>query len=225
SQLEDDWRRLGLSRLPLDVIDCPDRRLDRAALLLSAEIVRDGDTELTLLLPRRHFNSAWSRLLHDRTGDGIVATVGQLAHVNATIIPFQLSRSRRVIARRERSGTRPHKTPLGATDDLGPAIAGTTPIRDVTWRRRVRVAGRVKSVRVPTRAATAILECTLTDGTGAILLVFQGRRSIPGIKQGARLAAEGMVGSWDKRLAILNPDYQLIAGGVGHETEDAPASS
>ena len=29
--LEHDWSRLGLSRLPLDIIDCPDRRLARAA--------------------------------------------------------------------------------------------------------------------------------------------------------------------------------------------------
>ena len=25
--LESEWRRLGLSRLPLDIIECPDRRL------------------------------------------------------------------------------------------------------------------------------------------------------------------------------------------------------
>jgi hypothetical protein len=74
------------------------------------------------------------------------------------------------------------------------------------------VAGRIRSIRVPTRAATANLECTLVDSTGAILLVFQGRRGIPGIRQGARLVAEGMVGAWEGRLAILNPDYQLIAG-------------
>ena len=53
---------------------------------------------------------------------------------------------------------------------------------------------------------------TLVDGTGAILLVFQGRRRIPGISQGARLVASGMVGAWEGQLAILNPDYELVAG-------------
>jgi hypothetical protein len=42
--------------------------------------------------------------------------------------------------------------------------------------------------------------------------VFQGRRRIPGIQPGARLVVEGMVGDWARRQAILNPDYELIAG-------------
>ena len=91
-------------------------------------------------------------------------------------------------------------------------MSGTTPIGDAQWRQRVRVAGRIKSVRVPSGGATANLECTLVDGSGAILLVFQGRRRIPGIQQGARLVAQGMVGAWEGQLAILNPDYELIAG-------------
>jgi amino acid transporter len=219
--LEDDWGRLGLQRLPLDVIECPDRRLGRAALELAAEVVDGGDTELTLLLPRRDYNGAWARLLHDRTADSIVEIVSQLPHVNATIVPFQLAHRGlrvRLTARRPRSHEpRPlHPEAVGVAE-LGPQAVGTVPIGDAQWRTRVRVAGRVKSVRVPTRAATAILECTLVDRSGAILLVFQGRRSIPGIRQGARLVAEGMVGAWDKRLAILNPDYELIAGADPHE--------
>ena len=42
--------------------------------------------------------------------------------------------------------------------------------------------------------------------------MFQGRPRIPGIEPGARLVAEGMVGDWGRRQAILNPDYELIAG-------------
>ena len=74
------------------------------------------------------------------------------------------------------------------------------------------MAGRVKSVRVQPRAGTSNLECVLADDTGKLLLVFQGRRRIPGIQPGARLVVEGMVGDWARRQAILNPDYELIAG-------------
>jgi hypothetical protein len=56
------------------------------------------------------------------------------------------------------------------------------------------------------------LECTLADGTGTMLLVFQGRNQIPGIERGARIVVEGTVGSWHRRLAIINPDYELVAG-------------
>ena len=213
-ELRAEWSRLGLSRLPLDIVDCPDRRLGRAALQLAAEITADGNTELTILLARRGFAAGWRRLLHERSADRIAAAVSQLPHVNATIVPFQLAgrlggpRRRRVLG--EVLG--PGRAAERAAQELVPKAAGTTPIGQATWRRRIRVAGRVRSIRVPTQTASANLECTLTDGTGTILLVFLGRRSVAGIQQGARLVAEGMVGSWEGRLAILNPDYELIAG-------------
>jgi hypothetical protein len=171
-----------------------------------------------VLLPRRGFAAGWRRLLHDRSADRIAAAVGHLPHVNATIVPFQLSGG----WRHKTGDLAPDKTPArlgrlsraGARggEDVSPVVAGTTPIGEAQWRQRVRVAGKIKSVRVPSGGATANLECTLVDGTGAILLVFQGRRRIPGIQQGARLVAQGMVGAWEGRLAILNPEYELIAG-------------
>ena len=47
-----NWRRLGLARLPLDLLECPDRRLARGVLDVVAEVVADGETEATVLLPR-----------------------------------------------------------------------------------------------------------------------------------------------------------------------------
>ncbi len=72
------WQRVGLTRLPLDVIDCPDRRLGRAALELAAELA-DGETEVSILLPRRSYGRAWRRILHDQTADRIVDIVSQLS--------------------------------------------------------------------------------------------------------------------------------------------------
>jgi len=82
----------------------------------------------------------------------------------------------------------------------------------VQTRQRVKVAGRVKSVRVQPRAGTSNLECVLSDGTGGLLLVFQGRPKIAGIEPGARLVAEGMVGTWGRRPALLNPSFELVQG-------------
>ncbi len=93
-ELEQGWSMLNLPRVPLELVDCPDRRLIRAALELVAETLSDMDTEATVLLPRRAYSQAWSRLLHDRTADRIAAAVGQLAHANATIVPFQLGMGR-----------------------------------------------------------------------------------------------------------------------------------
>jgi hypothetical protein len=175
------------------------------------------------LLPRRGFAAGWRRLLHDRSADRIAAAVGELPHVNATIVPFQLQ-SRLALRRprrppSERASPRVDRDAVRRAGELGGAVAGTTPIGEVQWRQRVRVGGRVKVVRVPTAGSTANLECTLVDATGAVLLVFQGRRRIPGIQQGVRLVAQGRVGAWEGRLAILNPEYELIAGPDTEEVD------
>ncbi|MGD0882903.1 MAG: amino acid permease [Acidimicrobiales bacterium] len=231
AQLEEEWRRLGLSDFPLDIQECEDRRLTRAALELAAETVADRQTELTILLPRRVFASGWQRVLHDNTADHIATAVGHLEHVNATVVPYQLSGgwwSNRREWRRDLTGAVPSAHGVRAADRaagrelaakakshreaFGERARGTIPIGDAQWRQRVRVAGRVRSVRVQPRAGTSNLECLLVDDSGMLLLVFQGRRRIPGIQPGARLVVEGMVGDWARRQAILNPDYELIAG-------------
>jgi len=239
AELEAEWSRLGLTRLPLDVEECEDRRLTRATLEMAAETVADGQTELTILLPRRGFAAGWHRLLHDGTADEIAASVAQLAHVNATVVPYQLTggwfskrrewrRSNPVVVAPVTDGTakssrsteraaaraaeREAATRTFDRAAFGERGQGTTPISEAQWRQRVRVVGRVKSVRVQPRAGTSNLECLLADETGRLLLVFQGRRRIPGIQPGARLVVEGMVGDWARRQAILNPDYELIAG-------------
>jgi RecG-like helicase len=83
----------------------------------------------------------------------------------------------------------------------------------------VRVEGRVRSVRVQPRAEVPTLECVLVDDTGALSVVFLGRRSIAGIDVGARLRVEGTAGESRGRLALLNPIYELIGpqnGTMGH---------
>ena len=112
--------------------------------------------------------------------------------------------------------------PVGAALTIvpdGPASGATTPIASVMPRQRVRVAGRVRSVRVQPRAGTQNLECVLSDGTGGLLLVFQGRPKIAGIEPGARLVAEGMVGTWGRRPAMLNPSFELVQGATSDPTE------
>jgi amino acid transporter len=230
-QLEEEWRRIGLSDFPLDIQECEDRRLTRAALELAAETVADRKTELTILLPRRIYTSAWQRVLHDNTAETIATAVGHLEHVNATVVPYQLSGGWWSNRREWRRRTDDSKAPthgqraadkaadrdraaraLSHREAFGERARGTQPIGDVQWRQRVRVAGRVRSVRVQPRAGTSNLECLLADDSGMLLLVFQGRRRIPGIQPGAKLVVEGMVGDWARRQAILNPDYELIAG-------------
>ena len=79
--------------MPLEVVDCPDRRLTRAVAQLVAEELSDHETEVTVLVPRREYTRSWHRLLHDRTGDAIAKVVSALPHANVTFVPYHLSPS------------------------------------------------------------------------------------------------------------------------------------
>ena len=72
-------------------------------------------------------------------------------------------------------------------------------------------------MRVQPWSGVATLECTIVDNTGAIDVVFLGRKQVAGIAPGARLVVEGMVGDHRGRLAILNPEYRILAGADDHE--------
>jgi hypothetical protein len=51
----------------------------------------------------------------------------------------------------------------------------------------------------------------MTDASDAeVLVVFLGRREVPGIRTGTDLVVEGMVGERRGRLAIMNPEYELL---------------
>jgi amino acid transporter len=225
-RLKGEWERLGLAHLPLDLVEVSDRRIDRAAAEYVAEVTADGRTECAVLLPRYAPHSRLQRLRHDRTAGRIAGAVGAVPHVTATIVPFnptpanRLKRPRRDGAKRSdvaaSNGFPRHRTSASDIDrELAQRAAGATAIEDIEWRRRVKVAGRIRSLRVETAQGTANLECEITDETGNLLLVFMGRRRIPGVELGTRLLVEGTVGSWKHRLAILNPDYELITTVTG----------
>jgi hypothetical protein len=172
-----------------------------------------------MLLPRRSYGKAWQRILHDQTADRIVDIVSQLPHVNATIIPFHV-----VPGLKETSADvqallmldAPGKDPAAHAADSEPLAgtfrAGTERISHLQWRTRAAVVGRVKSIRVQSRDDVPTLECVLVDGSGeAIALVFLGRRSIAGLKSGTQLVAQGMIGKHKGRLAMINPEYELLS--------------
>ena len=90
--LAEEWTRLGLARVPLEVVECPDRRINRCALEVVAEAASDGNTEVSVLIPRREYTQIWHRLLHDRTADSIAKTLADVPHANVTFVPYHLGK-------------------------------------------------------------------------------------------------------------------------------------
>jgi amino acid transporter len=208
-ELARTWRQLGLSRLPLDMIECPDRRIARGALELVADLVADGETEVTVLIPRREYARAWHRLLHDSTSNRMAAALGAVPHANVTFVPYHLGTRRLKVHTPATNGKRSKAAPV-------PTLAeGAVPIATVTPRQRVRVCGRVHAVRVQPWSGQPTLEATLVDHTGKILVVFLGRRHVAGIEPGAELVVDGMVGEHNGRRVIRNPEYRLVQGAEG----------
>ena len=91
--LAEEWSHLALARLPLEIRECPDRRINRSVLEMVTEAAGDGQTEVTILIPRREYRSRWHRLLHDRTADGIAKAIADVPHVNVTFVPYHLTQS------------------------------------------------------------------------------------------------------------------------------------
>jgi amino acid transporter len=212
-RLAHDWARLGLARIPLELVACPDRRLTNGAVELVAHELSDGETEVSVLLPDRKYNGLWHRILHDRTADEIQAQVSKLPHANVTTVPFHLDAwlSDDTIdlvtpPNRGRLTTAPtpvsDRPPRTDTDTV-------TPIGEVRWRDQVRVKGTVKSVRVAPQRDVPTFECVVDDGTGTMLAVFLGRRELAGVRVGSRMEVSGTVGVHQNRLAFLNPSYRL----------------
>jgi amino acid transporter len=90
-RLAQEWTRLGLARVPLDIVDCPDRRVARCIAEVVAEELGDSETEVSVLVPQRHYRHAWHRLLHDSTAARIADSVEDLPHANVTLVPYHLS--------------------------------------------------------------------------------------------------------------------------------------
>jgi amino acid transporter len=107
----------ALRDLPLHLIDCPDRRLVRAAMELAAQETADPGTHLTLLLPRRTYARVLGSLLHDHTADDIARATSRLPRVVATVVPFDVAG---LIARRARD-LQAKQAAAAAAAQIGPA--------------------------------------------------------------------------------------------------------
>lgn len=91
-------------------------------------------------------------------------------------------------------------------------LPGVQPIGDVKPRQEFTVAGEISSVRIVPRAGSPSLEATVNDGSGSLVVVWTGRRQIPGVGPGKRLVVSGRGAPHGAggRLLVLNPRYELL---------------
>lgn len=219
-ELAGSWAEHGMSGIALDLVECPDRRLTHSAVEVVARDLSGGDTEVSVLMPERKYRGFWHRILHDQTAGAIERAVSQLPHANVTTVPFHFENRRAARGRdaAPQAGPRASRSArhakLNVPEQPGAAVQtlnGRQPIGSVSWRQRVHIEGRVRTVRVQPIAGSASLELVLEDESGALDVVFLGRNRLAGVEVGTKLSVEGTVGIHRGRLAILNPVYSFLS--------------
>jgi amino acid transporter len=224
NRLRQRWESLGVDTT-LKVIDCPDRRISRAAQELVVAASRAPGTGVTVLLPRRTYAPFLGRLLHDRTADRIAAVISRLPQAAATIVPYDVqSRIRaafpdmpeekvteafeRLLGRLASSGENPpelaeHDHPAPSTDAV--PISGLMPGQLAT------VEGRLHEISVRTRRGRTTVSGEIEDDSGSLNVEFHGARA--DIEAGERIRLRGRVRLDPDNHAVLmsDPDYEVLA--------------
>ena len=215
-RLQARWRQSD-GRVPLELVDCPDRRLGRA---IAGMIARSSAprTEVTVLLPRRTYSPILGRLLHDRTADRIARVVSRIPNAAATIIPFDtqahLTKFQAVAPTGNGDAVRGARAsradPVRLFSEPAPP-SDALPIGDLHTGQAAEIQGRVRSVQLTPIAGAPVLTCELVDATGAMVAFFYGRRHIGGIEPGSCLRLQGRPTEQHGKMTMNNPRYTLVA--------------
>lgn len=216
------WRELPTSRVPLQIVDCPDRRIAHSVAETVVEAVADGETEVSVLISRREYRRLWHRLLHDRTANEIAEAVAHIPHAKVTFVPYHLGQMVRLDFEPELTAVHPEDSAqprqptakavrtAAQTNSEVVRADGTTPIESVNKKQRIKARGRVVSIRVRPWNVSTDLELTIQDDTGRILAIFNGRKQLAGVDLGTHIELEGIVGELRGRLVLRNPIYTLL---------------
>jgi len=214
-QLRLRWIDAGTG-IPLELADCPDRRLAHAAARLATSLTAAAGTHVTVVLPRRSYPPLAGRLLHDHTADRIARDVSRVPDATATIVPFDVThRVEAAQAKRSRAAVAAARRP-GRLDDYEwpEPPAGTDPIGSLRQPGQATVQGRLHSAQTRSSqpAGTSVLACEVADSSGELTALFLGRTHIAGVEPGTRIRLSGTVGiGADGRPVMTNPAYDLLA--------------
>jgi amino acid transporter len=200
--------------VPLDLVDCPHRRIERAAGELAAKETCQPGTHVTVLLPRRGTRPLLGRLLHDRTADKIAGVVSRIPRSAAMIVPFDVTARVEVLHEHQavpNGKAKPGLPHVAVRDHDRPAgPLGVIPISSLTTYRRATVAGRVHSIEIRPVERNFVLACTIADTSGELTALFYGRTHITGLEPGSNVQLRGPVGVSNTGPVMINPAYELL---------------
>jgi amino acid transporter len=178
-KLRDKWMRADRG-VALDFIDCPDRRLIKAATDLAEREIEDPGTHVTVILPRRSYSQLLGRLLHDRTADKIAAAVSRVPRSAATIVPYDVP-SRVAVLQARQAAAKAGKGHAPAVTVTPPAVEkkARTGLTASDLAATARELGRESDV-VKAHSAPGQSGNGSTPGVAAIGTVTGGKVTVEG---------------------------------------------
>ena len=223
-RLEEEWEG-ALMPVPLTVISSPYREVTRPVIEYVRRLRRESPRDIvTVYVPEYVVGHWWEQALHNQSALRLKSRLLMERGVVVASVPYQLASAARAAAADPLAGPRLlasrealHAAEVRQEISALPAERGgqPMPIVDSRHREMVDVAGTVRAVTLRPSGSTPTMEAELWDGTGRVLLVWLGRRAIPGIQPGRRLVVRGRLTSVKGERAIYNPSYELqpVSGG------------
>lgn len=87
---------------------------------------------------------------------------------------------------------------------------GADKIGELADRQIARLRGTIIELSMKPRAGTPWLEAEFSDGSGAVTLIWMGRREIAGVTAGREMEVVGRVSCVDGKRRLYNPRYVLL---------------
>jgi amino acid transporter len=222
AQLRKRWDHFELDT-PLRVVDCPDRRITRAAQVLVAK-ARDEhrNTNVTVLLPRRTYAPLLGRLLHDRTADKVARAVSLIPDAAATIVPYDVeSRIKEAYPDdfEHRLARGVDKVEAWISQDDQEVEAYEHPVRPPSVitvaglipGQRATFEGRVNEVEDISKGRRTLREVVVGDNSGEITVTFRSGAGGADIQPGQLLRITGKARqSGNRPMSMTDPAYHVI---------------
>ncbi len=223
AQLRKRWDHFDLDT-PLRVVDCPDRRISRAAQVFVAKAREEHpDSNVTVLLPRRTFGRLLGRLLHDRTADKIARAISLIPDAAATIVPYdvesriaeaypdrleqriahEVDKLQARLSRDEDQNVEAYEHPERPPSVI--LVAG------LISGERATIEGRVSEVQDVSQRGQTLREVVVGDSSGEVKITFRPGRGGADIQPGQLVRVTGKARQTGGRpIAMFDPVYQVL---------------
>jgi hypothetical protein len=244
AQIRKRWDHFELDTR-LRVVDCPDRRIIRAAQLFVAKAHDEqSNTNVTVLLPRRTYAPLIGRLLHDRTADKIARAVSLIPDAAATIVPYDVQSrieqaypdrlEQRVARELEQLGAwvaREEDQDVHAYEHPEPQSSSVITVAGLLPGHRATFEGRVSVVEDTSKGRRTLRSVVVGDHSGEITVTFRPGHGGADIEPGQLLRITGKPRQTGNRpMAMVDPAYHIVedpakagrpgdSGESGHESD------